>query len=158
MRGCETGALGKEASVSLVPSFTSLLRPLSCVMTAPGFATPLTLLAGRASARRRAVTGIIVAADAVGEGHKHHSSYHRLFAAARWSPDELGLAVFGLVLPLPGGAAPLAADDTPARERGLRVFGAGSKSTPHWTLACAGSHATTRGRASTARSGPRIAP
>ena len=36
-------------------------------------------------------------------GAKHHSAYHRLFAAARWSLDELGLAVLGLILPLLGG-------------------------------------------------------
>ena len=101
--------------MSLVPSFLDLLQPLSCVMTCPTFNSFVTVLTGWAFARRRTVTGMIIAADAVGEGSKHHSAYHRLFAAARWSLDELGLAVFGLILPLLDGVALLAGDDTLAR-------------------------------------------
>src|SRR6266436_6108906 len=99
MHGCNANALSREAPVTLVPSFVDLLQPLSCVMTAPSFQSFLTLLSGWVFARRCTVTGMILAADAVGT--KHHSAYHRLFAAARWSLDELGLAVFGLlILPL----------------------------------------------------------
>ena len=117
--------------MSLVPSFADLLQPLSFAMTAPTFATFLTVVTGWVFARRRTITGMIVAAEAVGEGSKHHSSYHRLFAAARWSLDELGLAVFALVLPLiDDGAVLLAADDTLARKRGLKVFGAGMHHDP----------------------------
>ena len=135
MRGCESKRIEKGGSrvpcpVSLVPSFADLLRPLSCVMTSPSFGTFVTLLTGWVFARRRTVTGMIVAADAVGE--KHHPSYRRLFAAARWSLDELGLAVFSLALPLPGGGTVvLAADDTPARKRGLKVWGAGMHGMRH---------------------------
>ena len=125
MRGCESNALSKEAPVSLVPSFLDLLQPLSCVMTCPTFDSFLTLLTGWAFARRRTVTGMIVAAGAVGDGAKHHSAYHRVFASARWSLDELGLAVFGLILPLLDGVVLLAVDDTLARKRGPKVFGAG---------------------------------
>jgi hypothetical protein len=53
-----------------------------------------------------------------------------LFAAARWSLDELGLAVFGLILPLIDGVVPLAVDDTLARKRGLKVFGVGMHHDP----------------------------
>jgi len=130
MRGCKTNALSKEAPVSLVPSFLALLQPLSCVMTCPTFDSFLTVLTGWAFARRRTVTGMILAADAVGEGFKHHSAYHRLFAAARWSLDELGLAVFGRILPLLDGVALLAVDDTLARKRGLKVFGVGMHHDP----------------------------
>lgn len=114
--------------LSLVPSFVDLLQPLSCVMTVPTFDSFLTLLTGWAFARRRTVTGMVLAADAVGD--KHHSAYHRLFAAARWSLDELGLAVFGLILPLVDGVVPLAVDDTLARKRGLKVFGVGMHHDP----------------------------
>jgi hypothetical protein len=120
--------------VSLVPSFTDLLQPLSCVMTCPTFESFLTVLTGWVFARRRTVTGMILAADAVaGEGDggaKHHSAYHRLFAAARWSLDELGLAVFAVVLPLIDGVVLLAMDDTLARKRGLKVFGVGMHHDP----------------------------
>jgi hypothetical protein len=122
--------LSKEAPVSLVPSFADLVQPLSCAMTCPTFHTFLTLLGGWVFARRRTVTGMIVAAGAVGAGARHHSAYHRVFAAARWSLDELGLAVFGLILPLSGGVVLLAVDDTLARKRGLKVFGAGMHHDP----------------------------
>jgi hypothetical protein len=115
--------------VTLVPSFVALLQPLSVAMTCPTFDSFLTLVAGWAFARRRTVTGMIVAADAAGE--KHHSAYHRVFAAARWSLDELGLATFGLVAALLGdGTVLLAVDDTLARKRGLKVFGAGMHRDP----------------------------
>jgi hypothetical protein len=122
--------LSKEAPVSLVPSFADLVQPLSCAMTCPTFHTFLTLLGGWVFARRRTVTGMILAAGAVGAGARHHSAYHRVFAAARWSLDELGLAVSGLILPLSGGVVLLAVDDTLARKRGLKVFGAGMHHDP----------------------------
>jgi hypothetical protein len=103
MRGCKTKALSKEAPVSLVPSFVDLLQPLSCVMTAPSFNSFLTLLTG-----------------------------WRLFSAARWSLDELGLAVLGLLIPplLGEGLVLLGIDDTLARKRGLKVFGVGMHHDP----------------------------
>jgi len=134
MRGYQTNALSKEAPVSLVPSFLELLQPLSCVMTCPTFDSFLTVLTGWVFARRRTVTGMILAADAVGggPGRKHHSAYHRLFAAARWSLDELGLAVFGLlVLTLPAAVVFVAVDDTLCRKHGRkRMFGVGMHHDP----------------------------
>lgn len=114
--------------MSLVPSFLDLLQPLSCVMTAPSFESFRTLLTGWVFTRRHTVTSMMLAADAVGT--KHHSAYHRLFAAARWSLDELGLAVFALILPLLGDVALLGIDDTLARKRGLKVFGVGMHHDP----------------------------
>ena len=81
--------------MSLVPSFVDLLQPLSCAMTCPTFDSLLTVLTGWVFARRRTVTGMILAAGAA-VGAKHHSAYHRLFAAARWSLDELGLDFYHL--------------------------------------------------------------
>jgi hypothetical protein len=118
----------KEAPLLLVPSFVDLLQPLSCVMTAPTFESFLTVVTGWAFAPRRTVTGIIVAAAAVGK--KHHSAYHRVFSAAKWSLDELGLAVFGLILPLLAGTILLVVDDTLARKRGLKIFGVGMHHDP----------------------------
>ena len=114
--------------MSLVPSFLDLLQPLSCVMTTPTFHSFLTVISGWAFARRHTVTGMILAADAVGA--KHYSAYHRLFAAARWSLDELGLAVFALIVPLLDGLVLLGVDDTLARKRGLKVFGVGMHHDP----------------------------
>ncbi len=90
----------------------------------------LIVLAGWVFARRRTVTGMIQAAGAVGT--KHHSAFHRVFAAARWSLDELGLAVLALVLRLldPAAGVWLAVADTLARKRGLKVFGVGMRHDP----------------------------
>lgn len=64
-------------------------------------------------------------------GDKHHSAYYRVFAAARWSLDALGLALFSLAKPLlEPGAVPLTLDDTLARKRGVKVFGAGMHHDP----------------------------
>ena len=72
---------------------------------------------------------MILAAEAV--GIKHHSAYHRLFATARWSLDELGLAVFALILPLLNdNSILLGIDDTLARKRGLKIFGVGMHHDP----------------------------
>ena len=71
---------------------------------------------------------ILVAGDAA---EKHFSSYHRVFSAARWSLDALGLAVFDLIEPwLKGEAVLLALDDTLARKRGLKMFGTGMHHDP----------------------------
>jgi SRSO17 transposase len=86
------------------------------------------LLTGWVYARRRTVTGLIMAAQAVGV--KHHSVFHRLFARARWSRDALGLAVFSLIVPWTGETVMLALDDTLARKRGRKVFGAGMHHDP----------------------------
>lgn len=65
------------------------------------------------------------------DGAKHHSAFHRLFAAARWSLDDLGLAVFGLIEPWLGdGPVLLALDDTLARKRGLKIHGVGMHHDP----------------------------
>ena len=115
--------------MTLVSSFVELVQQLSPVMTAPTFQTFVVVLTGWVFARRRTVTRMILAADAVDE--KHHSAFHRVFAAAQWSLDELGLAVLGLILPWLGDGQILSAiDDTLARKRGLKVYGVGMHHDP----------------------------
>jgi len=116
--------------MTLVSSFLEFVQPLSFVMTTPTFHTLITVLTGWVFARRRTVTGMILAADAVGT--KHHSSFHRLFAKAQWVLDDLGLAVFRLLDPWldPRPPVMLAIDDTLARKRGLKIFGVGMHHDP----------------------------
>jgi len=114
--------------MTLIPSFVDLLQPLAAVMTAPTFRNLLTILAGWVFAPRRTVTGMIVAAQAV--GRKHHGTFHRLFAHASWSLDDLGLAVFKLIGPYLGDRVMLGLDDTLARKRGLKMFGVGMHHDP----------------------------
>src|SRR5690242_3352623 len=48
-----------------------------------------------------------------------------VLVTARWRLDALGLALFHLIVPLlKPGPVPLTLDDTLARKRGLKVFGA----------------------------------
>jgi hypothetical protein len=110
----------------LVPSFQQLLQPFQSQMTAPTFASLLTILAGWVLCRRHTVTGALAAA---GEYDKHFCAYHRVFAAARWSLEAVGLAMAGMILGLiaaaSGGVIFLVVDDTLCRKRGRKVFGAG---------------------------------
>ena len=102
--------------MSLVTSFLVMLQPLAWAMTAPTFSNLTTIMAGWAFAPRRTVTGMLLAAGAVGT--KHHSAFHRLFAQAQWSLDRLGLIVFDLIEPyLAGEQIFLAIDDTLAQAR-----------------------------------------
>src|SRR6056297_765339 len=112
----------------LVNSFETLLQPLSALMTQPSFTSFVTLVTGWVFANRRTVTQMIVAAGAL-DG-KHYSSYHRLFDAARWSKDHMGLAVLDLILPFVKGTVYLAVDDTLAHKRGLKMFGTGMHHDP----------------------------
>lgn len=114
--------------MELVPGFMQLLQPLSSKMTAPTFQSLTTLLAGWAFARRRTVTRMILAAGDLAD--KHYSSYHRVFSAARWSLDAVGLAVFDLLRPFLGEVVMLGIDDTLARKRGLKMFGCGMHHDP----------------------------
>jgi SRSO17 transposase len=114
--------------MELVPGFGLLLQGLSATMTSPSFASLMTVLTGWLFAGRRTITSIILAAGQ--QAGKHFSSYHRLFSAARWSLDALGLAVFDLIEPWLEAVIGLALDDTLARKRGLKVFGAGMHHDP----------------------------
>jgi len=116
--------------MSLTSSFRELLLSLSYVMTQPTFHSLVILVTGWVFASRRTVTGMIQAGGAVGV--KHHSAFHRVFAAARWSLDALGLALFKLILRWLPEDRPvfLAVDDTLARKRGLKIFGVGMHHDP----------------------------
>lgn len=113
----------------LVASFLALVQPLSWAMRAPVFNAFVTVLTGWLFAPRRTVTGMLLAAGVAGE--RHHAAYHRVFSAARWSLDQLGLLVFQLLLPLLGtGLIEVTIDDTLARKRGRKVFGTGMHHDP----------------------------
>jgi len=88
--------------MQLVSSFEDLVQQISWVMTTPTAASFLIVLAGWLFARRHTVTGMLQAAGGV--GRKHHSAFHRVFATARWSLDEMGMAVLALAWcwPSPG--------------------------------------------------------
>jgi hypothetical protein len=109
-------------------SFAFVLQGLAVGMTAPSFNNFMIILTGWVFAPRRTITGILLAAGVAGE--RHHASFHRFFASARWSLDALGLAVFRLVEKWSGDAVFVALDDTLARKRGLKTFGVGMHHDP----------------------------
>jgi len=114
--------------MELVPGFVCLLQGLSATMTAPTFASLTTILTGWVFARRHTITRMILV---VGDGAgKHFSSYHRVFSAAHWSLDALGLAVLDLMQPFLGSVVMLGLDDTLARKRGVKMFGTGMHHDP----------------------------
>lgn len=108
--------------MDLVPGFMLLVQPLSSWMYAPTFRNLSVLIVGWIFAGQRTVTGLLRAAMV----DRHHSSFHRVFASAAWSLDQLGLAWLDTLKPWLGkGVIFLALDDTLARKRGMKVFGAG---------------------------------
>jgi hypothetical protein len=109
--------------------FLQLVLQMGASMTTPTLNSLATMVTGWLFAGKHTLTGVLVAVG--GSGPKHHSAYYRLFAAARWSLDALGLALFHLIVPLLApGPVPLTLDDTLARKRGLKVFGAGMHHDP----------------------------
>lgn len=108
----------------LASSFAFLLHGLALGMSAPSFHNFTVLVTGWVFASRRTVTGMIMAAGVAGV--RHHAAFHRLFSAARWSLDLVGLAVFRMLeVWMHEPCVLLAIDDTLAAKRGLKVFGAG---------------------------------
>src|SRR3954467_13383774 len=118
--------------MQLTPTFRTLLLRFRSVFTAPTFATFLHIATGWClSHRHRYVTEMIQAAGAVSDGH--HSRYHRFFAHAAWSIDDLyeSLAREVVATFYPEGTTiPLAMDDTLCRKRGLTIFGTGMHHDP----------------------------
>jgi hypothetical protein len=114
----------------VVSSFAVMLQEFAVVMTANTFSNFCTLVDGWMFAPRRNIASMIVAAGMAGV--RHHSAFHRVFAAARWSLDQFGLAVFRLIEPWldEDAAVLLSLDDTLVRKSGLKVFGAGMHHDP----------------------------
>ena len=111
---------------TLPASFAVLLAALRPCFTAPSFRMFAALVAGLiAQPGRGTVTGMLTGAGLARA--VHHSRAHWFFARARWNPDQVGLAVAGLVVRalVPADAALLVAvDDSLFRRCGRRVHGA----------------------------------
>jgi hypothetical protein len=115
--------------VLLVTSFVEIVQRLNWAMSTPVFNRFLIVLAGWIFAPRRTITGALIAAGVAGQ--RHHAAFHRVFSAARWSLDQVGLIVFTLLEALlPEGTVRLSLDDTEAHKRGLKVYGVGMHRDP----------------------------
>ncbi|EWM12092.1 transposase [Kutzneria sp. 744] len=106
-------------------SLADLLAVFRSCFTTPTFSTFQGLALGLiAQTRRRTICGMLLGACL--ERLWHHSRAHRFFAAARWSTDQIGLALADLIITrlLPAGAPiTIAVDDTLFKRSGMKVFG-----------------------------------
>jgi DDE superfamily endonuclease len=111
--------------MSLVSSFQDLLQVFSSQMTAPTFASLLTVLGGWIFLRHHRVSSALLLAGETAS--KHYGAYHRLFAAARWSVDAVGLRLMDLLNLLLADQATvfLVIDDTLCRHHGRSFYGLG---------------------------------
>jgi hypothetical protein len=106
-------------------SLNELLLLFRPCFTQPSFQTFTALVVGQiAQTRLRCVTGMLLGARL--SRVWHHARAHRFFSHARWSADQLGLAVAALIVErlLPADA-PLVVpvDDSLFKRRGRKVFG-----------------------------------
>lgn len=113
-----------------ISTFFDLFSTFSGIMMRPTLKNFITIAHGWLLANRHRLTDALVASGIAGV--RHHAAFHRVFATAQWSLDELGLAVFALILTLLDKKKNilLALDDTLARKRGLKVFGVGMHHDP----------------------------
>ena len=113
-----------DATLQVPASLMTLLTGSAPLFTAPSFRTFTMLACGFvAQTGKRTVCGMLTGAGL--SRAWSHDRAHRFFSGARWSPDELGLAVAKLVVALlvPAGApVTVAIDDTLFRRRGKKVF------------------------------------
>jgi hypothetical protein len=113
---------GAMPEVILPNTFMPLLAAFEPCFHAPSYRTFSVLVAGWIHCLgRRTVTGLVVAAGAV--GRRHISVYQRFFARAQWSLDAVGQVVFSLALAWIPPDQPLLVlvDDTLARKSGKGV-------------------------------------
>jgi hypothetical protein len=108
------------------PSLLGLLQVMRPCFTAPTFRTFAALVTGLImQTRRRTVCGMLLGAGLTRIWP--HDRAHYFFARARWSPDQLGLALAHLIAEqlIPAEAAlEMAVDDTLFHRRGKKVYGA----------------------------------
>src|SRR5436190_17023552 len=113
--------------VSLPNSLRRLLDAFAGCFTTPTFEVFQAMVIGLvAQTGQRTVCGMLTGAG-LAASWSHHRA-HRFFSTARWSIDQIGLTVFGLVLAhlvADGADLHLAVDDTAHRRRGKHVHGVG---------------------------------
>lgn len=115
-----------DAAAPAPASLMTLLAVFAPLFTAPSFRTFAVLACGfLAQSGKRTVCGMLT-----GAGLSRlwpHDRAHYFFSRARWSPDDLGIAVAKLVIALLAGdgePVEVLIDDTLFRRRGKRVWAA----------------------------------
>ena len=114
----------------LPASFVGLLAEFGGVFTVPSFESFRLLVTGWVHALgKHRISDVLRAAGSL--VRKHYSSYYRLLSEGRWSLDELGLTLFGLILKaFCVDRVELVVDDTLSRRKGKKVALAGMHADP----------------------------
>ena len=103
-----------------------ILMSLSVAFSQPTFRRVVPLVVGAIlTLGRRTVAGVLSTMQSLVRGH--HSTYHRVFSRAVWSPWPLGKVLASLILRLIPEDEPVLVpmDDTTAQHRGKHVYGKG---------------------------------
>jgi hypothetical protein len=112
--------------VTVPPCLLALLQVARPCFTAPTFRTFAALVTGLiVRTRRRTVVGMLLGAGLTRMWP--HDRAHYFFARARWSADQLGLALAHVIVErlLPEGTPlQIAVDDTLFHRRGKKIYGA----------------------------------
>jgi len=107
----------------LPSSLTELLLLFAPCFSRPTYRTFCAMVVGQISQTSlRTVTGMLVGARL--SGVWHHARAHRFFSSARWSADELGLRLAGLIVERlcePGAPVLVAVDDTLLHRLGRKI-------------------------------------
>ncbi len=115
-----------DATLPVPASLMTLLAGLAPLFTAPSFRTFCGLACGfLAQTGKRTVCGMLAGASL--SQLWPHDRAHRFFSRARWSADDLGLAVARLVVALlvpAGQPVTVAIDDTLFKRRGKKAWAA----------------------------------
>jgi len=118
----------RRLTLPVVPAcLRQVLAPLRSCFTAPSFRTFTAVVTGMlAQTGPRTVCGMLSGAGLAPLWH--HSRVYRLFADARWSPRQVGLALAALVVAVLVDAdqpVTVAVDDTLFRRRGKKIHAVG---------------------------------
>jgi SRSO17 transposase len=91
------------------------------LFTAPTFRVFVALVGGfvRCLGRHRVAGALRAGGPAV--RRKHFVTYYRFFSRARWSLDEVGLHLLGMVMRLSPVQVELVLDDTLSRHKGKNI-------------------------------------
>ena len=121
VRGCPWGL---PPMLCVPSSLNELLLLFAPCFSRPTFGTFCALVAGQVSQTGlRTVTGMLVGARL--SGVWHHARAHRFFGNARWSADELGLRLAGLIVERfseSGASVLVAVDDTLLHRLGRKIY------------------------------------
>lgn len=116
--------------MTIPDSLLSCLAAFEPCFTGPSYRRFLMVMPGwLVCVGKRTVTGVMRAA---GVAEQDASGFQRFFSRGRWSPDEVGRVLLGMILKtLPSGQrVTLTLDDTLARHTGKRIASAGMHRDP----------------------------